>query len=261
MSAAKNSIDRSKPLAGRTAIITGSGQNIGRAIALLFAQAGANIVVNGLRNQTSVDSVVKEVEKIGTKAMGCLADVADPDAVAAMVKKAEDKCGAIDIAVSNVSIRLHKPFYDITIEDWERTLKSNLSAAFYLARLVLPGMQKRKWGRFIHISGEDGFMGHIPNRAHNTVCKAGVHAFAKAISIEFAADGVTANTVSPGPIDTVRNWNQYPKGWVEMRKAQIPMRRLGHVDDIAEACLYLAGDSGSFVTGQVLHLNGGMFMY
>ncbi|HWP88814.1 MAG TPA: SDR family NAD(P)-dependent oxidoreductase, partial [Burkholderiales bacterium] len=180
----EKNVDPAKPLAGRTAIVTGSGQNIGKSIALHFARAGANVVVNGHRKQEAIDNVVKEIEGFGGKAMACLADVSDAAAVADMVKKAQDKFGSVDIAVSNVSLRLHQMFYDISLDDWDRILKSNLSSAFYLARAVLPGMQKSKWGRIIHISGEDGFQGHIPGRAHNMVCKAGVHAFSKAVAIE-----------------------------------------------------------------------------
>ena len=254
-------VDLGKPLAGRTAIVTGSGQNIGKAIALHFARAGANVVVNGHRNQAAIDAVVKEIEALGVKGLACLADVSDAKAIADMVKKAQDKFGGVDIAVSNVSVRLHQPFFDISLEDWDKTLRSNLSSAFYLARAVLPGMQKAKWGRIIHISGEDGWQGHIPGRAHNMVCKAGVHAFSKAVGIEFAADGITANTVSPGSIETTRDWSQYPKNWREMRLGQIPMKRIGRVDDIAMASVYLAGDSGAFLSGQVIHVNGGQFMY
>ena len=257
----RSNADLARPLAGRTAIVTGSGQNIGKAIALHFARAGANVVVNGHRNRAALDQVVQEIAAIGGRAIACLADVADAEAVAAMAAQAADAFGQVDIAVSNVSVRRHQPFFDISLEDWDATLRSNLSSAFYLARAVLPGMQRAKWGRIIHISGEDGFAGHIPGRAHNVVCKAGVHAFSKAIAIEFAADGITANTVSPGSIDTDRDWSQYPKNWLEMRLGQIPMKRIGRVDDIAAACVYLAGDSGSFITGQAIHLNGGQFMY
>ena len=250
-----------KPLAGRTAIVTGSGQNIGRSIALHFARAGANVVVNGHRDRAKVDRVVGEIIELGGVAIGCIADVGDPVAVERMVNEAEARFGAVDISVSNVSIRRHQPLLELSIETWNATLNTNLNAAFYLARLVLPGMVKRKWGRILHISGEDGFAGHIEARPHNIVCKAGVHAFSKAISIEFAQHGITANTVSPGSIDTNRDWSQYPKNWLEMRTAQIPMHKIGRVDDIAGACVFLAGDSGSYITGQVIHLNGGQFMY
>ncbi len=253
--------DPATPLAGRTAIVTGSGRNIGRSIALHFARAGANVVVNGHRDRAAVEAVAAQVEAFGRGALVQMADVGDAQAVAAMVAAATERFGRVDIAVSNVSVRRHQPFPEITLEDWDATLRSNLSSAFYLARAVLPGMRAARWGRIIHISGEDGFQGHIANRAHNMVCKAGVHAFSKAIAVEFAAEGITANTVSPGSIETTRDWTQYPANWREMRLGQIPMKRIGRVDDIAMACVYLAGDSAEFVSGQVIHVNGGQFMY
>src|SRR6187455_842781 len=127
MSLNTNEPDAAKPLAGRTAIVTGSGQNIGRAIALHFARAGANVVVNGHRSQDKIDAVAREVAALGVKSLACLADVGNPKAVADMVKKAQDTFGRIDIAVSNVSVRRHQPFYDISLEDWDATLRSNLS--------------------------------------------------------------------------------------------------------------------------------------
>ena len=248
-------------LAGRTAIVTGSGQNVGRSIALCFAREGANVVVNGHRNKAAVDNVVAEIHALGGKALGIMADVGDPDAVAAMVRQTIEHFGAADIAVSNVSIRRLQPFLEISIKDWNDTLNTNLNSCFYMARSVIPGMKARNWGRLIHISGVDGFAGHIPTRAHNIVCKSGMHAFAKAIAVEFGEFGITANTVSPGSLNTTRDWSQYPPNWVEMRKAQIPVKRLGTADEIAAACLYLAAEDAGFVTGQVIHVNGGQYMY
>ena len=248
-------------LAARTAIVTGSGQNVGRSIALYFAREGANVVVNGHRNKAHVDNVVAEIHAFGGKALGIMADVGDPDAVAAMVGQTIEHFGAVDIAVSNVSIRRLQPFLEISIKDWNDTLNTNLNSCFYMARAVIPGMKARNWGRLIHISGVDGFAGHIPTRAHNIVCKSGMHAFAKAIAVEFGEFGITANTVSPGSLNTTRDWSQYPPNWVEMRKAQIPVKRLGTADEIAAACLYLAGEDAGFVTGQVIHVNGGQYMY
>jgi len=251
----------SKPFAGRTALITGSGQNIGRAIALAFARLGANVVVNGHRNQAAIDAVAAEVRTLGTNALAVLADVADPAAVQLMVDQATAAFGKVDISVSNASLRLHTPFLDISLEEWQRIINSNLNASFYLARSVIPGMKQHGWGRIIHISGRDGFM-PIPNRVHNITCKAGVYAMAKALAIEFGQFGITANTVSPGLIDTTRDWSQYPQfrdGYGE-RVKEIPVRRVGHVDEIAAACTYLASDAAGFVTGQVLHVNGGDVM-
>jgi 3-oxoacyl-[acyl-carrier protein] reductase len=251
----------SRPFAGRTALITGSGQNIGRAIALAFARLGANVVLNGHRNQAAIDAVAAEVRTLGANALAVLADVADPAAVQLMVDQATAAFGKVDISVSNASLRLHTPFLDISLEQWQRIINSNLNASFYLARSVIPGMKQHGWGRIIHISGRDGFM-PIPNRVHNITCKAGVYAMAKALAIEFGQFGITANTVSPGLIDTTRDWTQYPQfrdGYGE-RVKEIPVRRVGHVDEIAAACTYLASDAAGFVTGQVLHVNGGDVM-
>ncbi len=251
----------SKPLAGRTALITGSGQNIGKAIALAFARQGANIVLNGHRNQAAIDAVAAEARELGVGTLAVLADVGDPAAVQSMVDQATKVFGSVDISVSNASLRLHTPFLDISLEEWHRIINSNLSASFYLARAVIPGMKQRGWGRIIHISGRDGFM-PIPNRVHNITCKAGVYAMAKALALEFGPHGITANTVSPGLIDTTRDWTQYPQfrnGYGERIK-EIPVRRAGHVDEIAAACAYLASDAAGFVTGQVIHVNGGDVM-
>src|SRR6185437_10900451 len=225
-----------RPFAGRTALITGSGQNIGRAAALAFARLGANVVVNGHRNQDAIDGVAAEARAFGVGALAVLADVADPAAVQSMVDQATKEFGSVDISVSNASLRLHTPFLDISLDEWQRIVNSNLSASFYLARAVIPGMKQKGWGRIIHISGRDGFM-PIPNRVHNITCKAGVYAMAKALAIEFGPFGITANTVAPGVIDTTRDLTQYPQfrdGYGERVKT-IPVRRVGQVDEIAAA--------------------------
>jgi NAD(P)-dependent dehydrogenase (short-subunit alcohol dehydrogenase family) len=251
-------MDRNQLLQGRTALITGSGQNIGRAIALLFAAAGANVVINGRRHQDKLDSVAQVVRSHGGQALTVLADVSVPEAVKAMVEQATETFGGVDIVVSNAAIRPRQALLDISIADWHQVLNTNLNAAFYLARIVLPGMQAKGWGRLIHIAGYDGFAG-APFRAHNVTCKGGIHAFSKAIAMEFGPDGITANTVSPGTIDTTRRAEDYPDlaRKYERLKQIIPARRLGQPEDIAEACLFLASDLSSFINGQVIHVNGG----
>jgi NAD(P)-dependent dehydrogenase (short-subunit alcohol dehydrogenase family) len=122
-------------------------------------------------------------------------------------------------------------------------------------------MRKQGRGRFIVISGFDGFWGQITHRAPNLAAKAGLHGLAKAIAREFGPEGITANTVAPGAIDTVRDWSQYPHQPKEKAEAEIPLGRFGHVDEIAAACLFLASDAGGFVSGQVIHVNGGHYMY
>lgn len=249
------------PLRGRVAVVTGSGANIGEAIALRLASDGASIVVNGHKNLANLERVAEEVRALGSHALSILADVSDPLAVKELVQQTTSELGEINIAVSNVGVRLFRPFLDISIEEWHGILETNLNAAFYLDRLVLPAMKAKGWGRIIHISGYDGFTGHIPNRAHNIVCKAGLHAMAKAIAKEFGEYGITANTVVPGAIDTKRDWNQYPNLDLEAKRLLIPVHRFGTVQDIAEACAYLAGEYAGFVNGQAIHLNGGEYMF
>lgn len=250
-----------KPLRGRTAIVTGSGQNIGKAIALALAAAGANVTINGLRDREKIDAVANEARALGVGALAVLADVGDPGAVASMVAATVREFGSADIAVSNVAIRPHQPFLEITADDWQRVVNTNLNAAFYLAHAVLSHMVQRRWGRLIHISGRDGFMPKA-NRAHNVTCKAALHGLAKAIAVEFGPHGITANTVAPGPTVTERDLSNYPdyqameKEWI----AAMPLRRMATVEDIAAACAYLASDAAGYITGQLLHLNGGMLM-
>ena len=247
-------------LDGHVAIVTGSGQNIGKAIAIRLAQAGASVVVNGVSSREKLDRTVAEIKQFGGRAIGVLADVSQPDQVGQMVDAAVDQFGHVDIAISNVGRRLHKPFESITVEDWDSAIRSNLSASFYLAHRVVPMMRERGWGRIIHVSGYDGFTGHLVNRAYNIAAKAGMHGFSKALGKELGPFGITANTVVPGAIDTERDWSQYPNTVVEEVRQRIPVRRWGHVDDIAHACLYLC-TTGSFVNGQAIHLNGGEHMF
>ena len=248
-------------LAGRTAIVTGSGQNIGRAIALLFASEGAAVVVNGHSSVANVDAVVQEIVAAGGQAIGVMADVSDPDQVKQLVAKTEAAFGKVDIAVSNVGRRMRQSFEEITIADWRDTINHNLSSVFYLAHYVLPRMRERGWGRVINISGYDGFTGHMDQRAHNVTCKAGMHGLTKAIAREYGVHGVTSNTVAPGAIATKRDAAQYAHVNMEHVLARLAIKHAGESGDIAEACLYLAGDSGKYVTGQVIHVNGGEFMF
>ena len=247
--------------AGRSAVVTGSGRNIGRAIALALAAGGANVVVNGHRDRASVDAVVKDIADAGGRAIGVMADVSKHDEVAAMMRTAAEAFGSVDIVVSNVGMRRMQPFLEIGLEDWDAVLATNLTPAFYLARNAIPHMRKRKWGRIILISGFDGFWGQVTQRAHNITAKAGLHGLTKALAREFGPDGITANTVAPGAIDTVRDWSQYQHQPKEQIAAEIPLGRFGNVSEVAAACSFLASAGGGFTSGQVIHVNGGHYMY
>jgi 3-oxoacyl-[acyl-carrier protein] reductase len=249
------------PLRGRTALVTGSGRNIGRAIALALAAQGADVVINGHGSAATLESVADEARSLGADAMSLVADVKDPDAVRGMVQAAVDRFGKVDIAISNVSMRMHRPFLETTDDDWSVVLATNLSSAFYLARACLPFMLSGRWGRIINISGRDGFF-PAAARAANVVSKGGIHALTKAIAVEFGRHGLTANTVSPGIVDTARDMTNYPEAarLFDARLQATAVGRWGTVDDIAAACSYLCMPSGDFVTGQVLHVSGGEFM-
>ena len=248
-------------ISGRTAIVTGSGRNIGRAIALAMAEGGANVVVNGHSDRDAVDALVAEIRLGGGRALGVMADVSAHDQVADLVEKTVAEFGSVDIAISNVGVRRKQPFLDISPEDWQLVLDTNLSPAFYMARNVIPHMQKRKWGRIIHISGFDGFWGQVTERAHNITAKAGLHGLAKALAREFGPDGITANSVVPGAIDTVRDWSQYAHQDRERIRSEIPCGRFGKTDEVAAACVFLCAETGAFVSGQAIHVNGGHYMF
>jgi 3-oxoacyl-[acyl-carrier protein] reductase len=251
----------SRPMAGRTALVTGSGRNLGRGIALGFARAGANVVLNGHRDAAALQHVAREAEALGVKAHCVLADVTDPVQMQSMVDECLQVFGRVDIAISNVGLRPRQAFLDISVEDWRRVMETSLSSAFYLARAVLPSMRDQRFGRIIHMSGRDGFFTYA-NRAHNVTAKAGLHALAKAIAVEFGEFNITANTIAPGKMDTERDETHYPNYqalWAEAIK-RMPLRRLGTAEDAAQCCLFLASEP-SWVTGQLIHLNGGESMY
>jgi 3-oxoacyl-[acyl-carrier protein] reductase len=247
--------------APRTALVTGSGRNIGRAIALSLAAQGVRVVVNGHRDASAVESVVQDIRAAGGQAMGVMADVSQDEEVARLIQIAVEAYGSMDILVSNVGIRNKQPFLEITPEVWDDVLRTNLTAAFYLTRHAIPHMQSRRWGRVVLISGFDGFWGQVTERAHNITAKAGLHGLAMALAREFGPEGITANTVAPGAIDTIRDWSQYTHQMREKLIAEIPLGRYGQPDEVAAACDLLCSERGGFISGQVIHVNGGHYMY
>ncbi|MBI2868002.1 MAG: SDR family oxidoreductase [Chloroflexi bacterium] len=264
-------VERQRPsedFRGKTVLVTGSGRNIGRAIVLEFAKCGANVVVNGHSKRDECEEVAGAVRKLGAKALVCMADVGDPHQVNRMVEETVTAFGGIDIYISNVGLRLNQSLDEISYEDWDIIIRTNLSAAFYLAKAIVPHMRKRGWGRIIHMSGMDGFMGapvdmalDSPKHIHNVTCKSGLHGLTKSLAKEEGRHGITVNTVDPGAILTSRlaahfpNWSATP--WV-VRSA---VKRVGEPEEVAWLCCYLASEKAGFITGQVVHINGGYVMY
>ena len=246
-------------LDGKVALITGSGRNIGRATALKLAGEGAHIVVNARTNHAEADAVAREVRDRGVKAMSVLADVAKKNEVDALAARALSEFGRVDILINNAAIRPHKPFTEVTVQDWEHVRGVVLDGAFYLTQAVIPSMVKNGYGRILFFTGDGAFNGGS-GRAHVSAAKMGLVGFARALASEFAAQNIRANVVSPGSIDTRRDNPEWYQGRVP-NAAGIPLGRQGHVDEIAATCLFLVSDDGGFITGQTIHVNGGAGFY
>jgi NAD(P)-dependent dehydrogenase (short-subunit alcohol dehydrogenase family) len=250
-------------LAGRVAIVTGGSRNLGRAIALALAGAGADVAITAHGAADEAEETAMLVRKLGVRSIALLGDVGDPSDVHRVIESAVSELGPIDILVSNASRRPKKKFLDLTIEDWNSIMQSNLSASFYFARLVLAGMRERGFGRIILIGGPDGQRPELYNgaatRAHCNTAKAGLLGLMKAIAMEFGPDNITSNVVVPGIMDTTRdpvNYPHWPMSQEELAR-RLPLARLGHPDEVADMCAFLATDSASYVTGQTLHVSGG----
>jgi 3-oxoacyl-[acyl-carrier protein] reductase len=246
-------------LDGKVTLITGSGRNIGRATALKFAGEGAHIVVNARSNEAEAEAVAREVREKGVKALAVIADVAKRDQVEAMVARAFAEFGRVDILVNNAAIRPHKPFTELTIEDWERVRGVVLDGAIYCTRAVIEGRVKNRYGRILFFTGDGAFTGGS-GRAHVSAAKMGLVGLARSLASEFAPHNIRANVVSPGSIDTRRDNPEWYQGRVPSATG-IPLGRQGHVDEIAATCLFLVSEDGGFITGQTIHVNGGAAFY
>jgi 3-oxoacyl-[acyl-carrier protein] reductase len=246
-------------LDGKVALITGSGRNIGRATALKLAGEGAHIVVNARGNEAEAEAVAREVREKGVKALAVLADVAKKEQVDALAARALSEFGRVDILINNAAIRPHKPFTEVTVQDWEHVRGVVLDGAFYLTQAVIPSMVKNNYGRILFFTGDGAFTGGS-GRAHVSAAKMGLVGFARALASEFAPQNIRANVVSPGSIDTRRDNPEWYRGHAPSA-AGIPLGRQGHVDEIAATCLFLVSDDGGFITGQTIHVNGGTGYY
>jgi 3-oxoacyl-[acyl-carrier protein] reductase len=246
-------------LDGKVALVTGSGRNIGRATALKLAGEGAHVIVNARANQAEADAVAHEVRDRGAKALAVLADVADKEQVDTMVARAMSEFGRIDILINNAAIRPHKPFTEVTVQDWERVRGVVLDGALYCTQAVIGSMVKNNYGRILFFTGDGAFTGGS-GRAHVSAAKMGLVGMARALASEFAPHNIRANVVSPGSIDTRRDNPEWYQGRVP-GAAGIPLGRQGHVDEIAATCLFLVSDDGGFITGQTIHVNGGAGYY
>ena len=234
-------------LDGKVALVTGSGRNIGRSIALALAKEGANVVVNARTNRKEAESVAEEVRALGAKAIPMLADVGDREQLEAMLDQALAEFGRIDIVVNNAATRPHQPFAEMSYEDWRDVLATDLDSAFLSTKAALPGMVERKWGRVINLSGLQAFQGRHGG-AHISAAKVGLIGFTRALATELAPDGILVNCIVPGLIDTTRDGEARTRP--SSRLSEIPVGRMGEPQDIASLCSFLCSDAAGFITGR-----------
>lgn len=245
-------------LRGRTALVTGSNSNIGRAIALELAREGANVVIHGRSRQAEAEAVAAEARALGVGALVCLADVSDQAAVRSMIAHATEHFGSVDILLNSVGMRPTQTVLDASYEDWLNVLHANLYGAFYCCQAVLPGMVKQRWGRIINMSSRNAFTG-VKGRIHEGSCKAAVHGLTRALAIEFAPYGITVNSISPGAQKTQRNPNMFSNWyWTDEDRLRLtPVGRLGEPWEVGKLCAYLASEDTGFITGTIIHMTGG----
>ena len=244
-------------LQGKVAVVTGAAQGIGRAIAEALARDGADVAVADLDAGRSQETVVA-VEKLGRRALNIKVNVAEWNDAKAMAEQVVKEWGKIDILVNNAGITRDGLLLRMKEEDWNLVLQVNLNGTFHCTKAVLQPMTKQRYGRIINIASIVGVMGNV-GQANYAASKAAVIGFTKTVAREYASRAVTVNAVAPGFIDTAMTQGLSPDV-KEVLQKQIPLGRLGQPEDIAAAVRFLASDEAAYITGQVLHVNGGMLM-
>jgi 3-oxoacyl-[acyl-carrier protein] reductase len=244
-------------LAGKVALVTGGAQGIGKAVALLLARNGADIVVSDI-NLEKAEETAKEVQALGRNALAMKVDVAKLDDVEKMVGAILAQFGKVDILINNAGIARDKLILRMTEEDWDAVLNINLKGTFNCTKAVVRHMSKQKSGKIVNIASVVGEMGNA-GQGNYAASKAGVIGFTKTIAREFAQRGINVNAIAPGYIETPMT-DALPDKVKEELKRLIPLDRLGKPEDVAEAVLFLVSESAGYITGQVLNVNGGIYM-
>ncbi len=246
-----------KTLAGKVAIVTGGTRGIGLAIARLLAEDGASVVVSG-RDAARLDAAVKELESLGAPAMAVAADAAKREDADRLVEATRERFGRIDVLVNNAGITRDQLLVRMKDDDWDQVLDTNLRGVFLMTRAVGKVMMRQKSGRIINIASTAGAMGN-PGQVNYSAAKAGVIGLTKAAGRELAHWNILVNAVAPGLIETDMAAS-IPAEAREAMLQQVPLKRIGQGREVAEVVRFLAGDGASYITGQTIHVNGGMYV-
>ncbi len=238
-------------------LITGASRGIGAAILKVMAETGATIVGTAT-SQNGADAITKTIEELGAKGKGLVLDVSDATSVESCLKTIADDIGAISVLVNNAGITRDNLLMRMKDEDWEAVINTNLTSVYRLSKSVLRPMMKQKFGRIINIASVVGVSGNA-GQANYSAAKAGIIGFSKSLAREVASRGITVNTIAPGFIHTDMT-DKLPEEQKKALSQNIPAAKLGEVEDIAYAVKFLASVEAGYITGETLHVNGGMYM-
>jgi 3-oxoacyl-[acyl-carrier protein] reductase len=243
---------------GKAAIVTGASRGIGRAIALELAQHGANVLVNFVSNEQAADDVAAACRAAGVQAEAVQGNVSQAPDVDRIVQAATSAFGHIDVLVNNAGITRDQLLMRMTEDDWQSVMDTNLKSAFLVTRAVLRPMLRQRAGRIVNITSISGVMGNA-GQANYAASKAGLIGFTRAVAREVASRGITCNAVAAGIVDT-EIWSGVPEAAIQALLGMVPLARKGTPEDIAHAVTFLASDQASYITGQVLNVDGGLVM-
>ena len=241
----------------KVAIVTGSSRGIGKAIALELVQSGAKVVISG-RNQGRIELVLKQIEGMGGEAISVSADVSKMEEASNLINKTLEKWERVDILVNNAGITRDKLIIRMTNEDWQEVLNTNLTGTFNCIKSVTRQMMKQKNGSIINITSVVGIMGNV-GQANYAASKAGIIGLTKTVARELASRNITCNAVAPGYIETELTGELDEKIKENLRQ-QIPLERIGTIEDVAKVVTFLASDNASYITGQVINVDGGLLI-